>query len=86
MFSANHPQTDGSSEQINKNQCLHFHVECNQKGWSRALPQICFALINTTNKSMGYSPFQLKYRHSPRVLPDFGAVKTGDREDVMHRV
>ena len=64
------------------NQCLCFHVECNQKGWSRASTQIHFALMNTTNKSMGYSLFQLKYGHSPHVLPDFGSIKTGDCKDV----
>ena len=29
-----HPETDGASEHTNKmvNQCIQFHVECNQKG------------------------------------------------------
>jgi len=42
MSMAYHPQTDGSSECLNKtvNQCLHYHVQQNQKGWVTALPLI----------------------------------------------
>jgi hypothetical protein len=43
LLSSYHPQTDSASERSNKmvNQCIHFHVERNQKGWVRALPHIC---------------------------------------------
>jgi hypothetical protein len=42
MSSSYHPKTDGSSEWSNKSiiQSLHFHVECNQKGWVKALPSL----------------------------------------------
>jgi hypothetical protein len=68
--SAYHPQTDGASERTNKtiNQLIRFHVERNQKGWLRALPRVRFAIMNTVNKSTGYSPFQLKYGRSPRLI------------------
>ena len=35
MSSVYYPQTDGTIEQTNKmiNQSIHFHVQCNQKGW-----------------------------------------------------
>ena len=47
MSSAYHPQTDGSSERFNQtiNQCLRFHVERNQRGWSRALPRVRFDIM-----------------------------------------
>ena len=66
-----HPQTDGASERMNKtvNQLIRFYVEWNQTGWLRALPRVQFAIMNTINKSTGYSPFQLKYGRSLRVLP-----------------
>jgi len=69
--SAYHPQTDGASERSNKtvNQLIRFHVERNQKGWVRALPRVRFAIMNTVNKSTGYSPFQLKHGRSPRIIP-----------------
>ena len=40
LSSAYHPKTDGSSECSNKtvNQCICYHVQCNQKGWVQALP------------------------------------------------
>lgn len=71
MSTSYHPQSDGTSEHTNKtiNQCLCFHVERNQKGWVRALPQICFNIMNTANASTGFSPFQLHLGHLPHMLP-----------------
>lgn len=70
MSSSFHPETDGSSERTNKtvNQCLHFHVDQNQKGWVRALPRIRFDIMNTVNASTGFTPFQLLYGRSPRII------------------
>ena len=66
-----HPQSDGSSERTNKtvNQCLRFHVERNQKNWVKALPRVRFAMMNTINKSTGFSPFKLKSGHRPKLIP-----------------
>ena len=61
MSSSFHPETDGASERTNKtiNQLLCYYVKHNQKGWVKALPLICFDMMNTINKSTGFSPFQL---------------------------
>ena len=71
MSTAYHPQTDGASERTNKtvNQCLRYHVERNQLGWARALPRIRFHLMNTVNKSTGFTPFQLRMGRSPQLIP-----------------
>jgi hypothetical protein len=71
MSTAYHPETDGASKGTNKtvNQMLHFHVDRNQKDWVRALPRICFCIMNTVNTSTGYTPFYLKSGHSPHILP-----------------
>ena len=71
MSTAAHPESDGSSERTNKTlaQAVRYHVDLNQKGWSRQLPRIRFAIMNTVNASTGYSPFQLKTGRSPRVIP-----------------
>ena len=66
-----HPETDGSSERTNKTmiQALRFHVERNQRGWASKLPLIRFHLMSTVNTSTGYSPFQLRFGRSPRLIP-----------------
>ena len=74
MSTAFHPETDGASERTNKtvNQCLRYHVTRNQKGWVRALPRVRFAIMNTVNKSTGFSPFQLHMGRAPRIIPPIG--------------
>ena len=47
---------------------VRYHVEANQKGWSKNLARICFAIMNTVNASMGFTPFQLKTGCSPRII------------------
>jgi hypothetical protein len=71
LSTAYHPQTDGSSERSNKTvvQCLRFLVECNQKGWAKALPKVRFDMMNTINVSTGVSPFVLKTGRSPHLVP-----------------
>jgi len=61
LSTAYHPETDGASEHTNKtvNQALRYHIECNQLGWVCALPKIHFDLMNTVNRSTGFTPFQL---------------------------
>ena len=71
MSSAYHPQTDGSSERTNKTviQCIRFAVERDQKGWVQALPKVRFDIMNTLNASTGFTPFQLRFGKTPRILP-----------------
>src|ERR1700678_4146775 len=71
LSTAYHPQTDGASERTNKtvNQCLRFYVECSQQGWVKALPLIRFNIMNSINKSTGFSGFQLQMGRSPQILP-----------------
>lgn len=84
MSSAYHPQSDGASECSNKtiNQCLHYHVEHNQLGWRRVLPQVCFDIMNMINVSTGFSPFQLRMGHSPCIIPPLVSLGNGVVEDI----
>lgn len=90
MSSTYHPETDGVSERSNKTviQCLRFHVDRHQKGWARSLPRVRFDIMNTVNKSVGYSPFQLRLGRSPRIIPplvpDTGTA--GDDENLARDV
>ena len=71
MSTSYHPETDGSSERTNKtvNQMLWYHVGRNQSGWAKALPLVRFNIMNTVNKSTGFSPFQLRMGRSARLIP-----------------
>ena len=48
---------------------VHYHVEANQKGWSKNLARIRFTIMNTVNASTGFRPFQVKTGCSPRLIP-----------------
>jgi len=54
-------------------------MERNQRGWVRALPLVRFNIMNTINKSTGFSPFQLRMGRSPRVIPPL--MGREDRDD-----
>jgi hypothetical protein len=71
MSTSYHPETDGGSERTNKTvvQAIRYHVDRNQKGWHASLPRVRFAIMNSLNASTGFSPFQLKSGHSPRIIP-----------------
>ena len=71
MSTAYYPETDGSSEQTNKTviQAICFHVKHNQEGWVHTLPRVWFNIMNTVNKSTGFSPFQLRFGRRPHLLP-----------------
>ena len=82
MSTSYHPETDGASECSNKTviQSIRFHVERNQKGWARALPRIRFNIMNTVNKSMGFTPFQLRLGRNPHIIPPL--IKEGSPSSV----
>ena len=75
--SAYNPETDGVSEQTNKtvNQALQYHVEHNQTGWVCDLLHVHFNMMTMINKSTGFTPFQICFRHSPRVIPPLPPAK-----------
>ena len=88
MSTAYHPQTDGASERSNKtvNQALRYHVSRNQRGWVRALPRVRFDILNTVNASTGFTGFQLKTGHSPRIIPPLvPTVPAADEIDDVER-
>ena len=71
LSSSSHPESDGASEHTNKTviQCIHFAIKRDQMGWTRALPKICFNIMNTMNSFTRFTPFQLRFRKSPHILP-----------------
>jgi hypothetical protein len=81
LSSAYHPETDSASERTNKTviQCIHFAVECDQKGWVNTLPKVQFDIMNTINASTNFTPFQLRFGKSPWILPPLLALEN-DKE------
>ena len=87
MSSAYHPETDGSSERTNKTviQCIRFAVERDQKGWVHALPKVRFDIMNTVNASTNFTPFQLRFGKSARILPPLMSLEDDEIRDVTAR-
>ena len=84
MSSAYHPQSDGSSERTNKTviQCIRFAVERDQRGWVQALPKVRFDIMNTLNASTGFTPFQLRFGKSARMLPPIVPPIEGEQDEI----
>lgn len=59
-------------------QSLRYHVECSQKGWVKALPQVRFDYMNTVHTSTSFSPFQLRMGRAPRIIPPLVSSKSPD--------
>ena len=70
MSSAYHPQTDGSTERVNRTitQMLRQCISSDQKDWVAKLPMIQFAINLARSASMGYAPFFLNNGRMLRVM------------------
>ncbi|POM68515.1 Reverse transcriptase [Phytophthora palmivora] len=75
MLTADHPQTDGQSERVNrvlvdllKSYAHSFH------NWSDCLPMAEFAINNSVHASTGHTPFFVNAMRHPRLPSVLGAV------------
>ena len=62
-----------------------MHCERSIEKWDNVLPQVEFAFNNSTNRTTGYSPFEVAYGLKPKQpvdlipLPTFGCtIQDGD--------
>ena len=69
MSRADHPQTDGQAEQVNRfiGNVLRSVCAESSKTWSLMLPVIEFALNNAVHASTGFTPFYVNGLTHPRV-------------------
>ena len=70
---ANHPQTDGLTERVNRivEDVLRAFVNHKQDNWDMFLPLCEFSINSATQSSTGNTPFFLNYGLNPRAPPDF---------------
>lgn len=52
-------------------QALRYHVARNQRGWVRALPRVCFAIMNTVNVAQASLVFIYNLGDRLALLPPF---------------
>ena len=69
MSTADHPQTDGQTERVNRviEDVLRSVCAQTPKRWSSMLPVVEFALNNAVHASTGYTPFYINGLTHPRV-------------------
>ncbi|GMF52190.1 unnamed protein product [Phytophthora fragariaefolia] len=69
MSTADHPQTDGQTERVNRvvEDVLRSICAETPKRWSATLPLVEFALNNAVHASTGYTPFYVDGLAHPRV-------------------
>ncbi|KAE8985399.1 hypothetical protein PR002_g22650 [Phytophthora rubi] len=91
MSTADHPQTDGQTERVNRVlEDIHWSVcAAEPTKWSTLLPQVEFALNNAVHSSTGFTPFYVNGLRHPRLRTSvkrnlLSFIETG--EDVRQRV
>ncbi|KAE8898097.1 hypothetical protein PF003_g17866 [Phytophthora fragariae] len=74
MSTADHPQTDGQTERVNRvlEDILRSVCAAEPTQWSTLLPKVEFALNNAVHSSTGFTPFYvngLRHPRTPLTLP-----------------
>lgn len=70
---ANHPQTDGLTERVNRQveDVLRAFVNHKQDNWDTLLPLCEFSINSSQQSSVANTPFYLNYGLNPRSPPEF---------------
>ncbi|GMF49000.1 unnamed protein product [Phytophthora fragariaefolia] len=82
MSMADHPQTDGQTERVNRvlGDVLRSVCAAEPTSWSTLLPQVEFALNNAVHSSTGFTPFYvngLRHLRTPLSLPPASNLEGG---------
>ncbi|KAE8967624.1 hypothetical protein PR001_g28047 [Phytophthora rubi] len=83
MSTADHPQTDGQTERVNRvlEDILRSVCAAEPTKWSVLLPQVEFALNNAVHSSTGFTPFYvngLRHPRTPLTLPPASSLGGGE--------
>ena len=81
MSTANHPQTDGQTERINRvvGDTLRAIVNHQQSNWDELLPFTQFSINNSPQCSTGHSPFFLNHGQDPLTFASLVDARTRER-------
>ncbi|KAG3230931.1 hypothetical protein PI124_g23971 [Phytophthora idaei] len=82
MSTADHPQTDGQTERVNRvlGDLLKSYAHSFQQ-WNDCLPMAEFAINNSVHASTGHTPFYVNAMRHPR-LPSMLGRKSADTDTV----
>ncbi|MCO5591618.1 hypothetical protein L7F22_045607 [Adiantum nelumboides] len=71
--SAYHPQTDGQTERVNQTleEMLRHYIQIRLNTWEEYLPLVEFAYNNSFHTTIGMTPFQAAFGHTPLVPTNF---------------
>ncbi|KAE8997313.1 hypothetical protein PR003_g14932 [Phytophthora rubi] len=83
MSTADHPQTDGQTERVNRvlEDIIRSVCAAEPTKWSTLLPQVEFALNNAVHSSTGFTPFYvngLRHPRTPLTLPPASNLGEGE--------
>ncbi|KAE9292797.1 hypothetical protein PF008_g24972 [Phytophthora fragariae] len=83
MSTADHPQTDGQTERVNRvlEDILRSVCAAEPTKWSTLLPQVEFALNNAVHSSTGFTPLYvngLRHPRTPLTLPPASSLGGGE--------
>lgn len=83
MSTANHPETDGMTERINRvvGDILRAFTNHQQNDWDELLPFCEFAINDREQESTGKTPFFLNYGQHPYTAADLLFQSTGAADD-----
>ncbi len=72
MSTAFHPQTNGGTEQVNREIQTYLSIFCinNPSSWASALKKAEFVYNNRPHANQSQSPFELWYGLSPKAIPE----------------
>ena len=70
-----HPETDGTTEQVNHSigQILRSTVNADQRNWVEKCPMLEFAINSSINESTGFAPFELDGGYMPSMIREYTA-------------